>query len=376
MQYEPTLESVSKHTLPAWYDDAKFGIFIHWTPSCIPAFAPVHEDIASLIATEGEAGLFANSPYAEWYLNSLQIPGSPAAKHHAETWGANYSYDNFVARFNETIMDWEPSVWGDLFERACARYVVLVTKHHDGFTLFQSPTRNPHKPQWRASRDIVAELSEEVRARNLRMGLYYSGLIDWSFYHAPITDFLSLMASGSPDQAYANYVEAHYRELIDRFQPDILWNDIGYPARSDVFALFADYYNDIPDGAVNDRWLQTPNWLRAMITWSVTRPLARKLLSRGNRGGGIEPPRPPHSDYATPEYTVKKDISARKWECVRGIGKSFGYNAEERPEDYLGEAELIHLFVDIVSKNGNLLLNIGPKPDGTVPAIQVERLEA
>ena len=271
MQYEPTLESLSKHTLPAWYDNAKFGIFIHWTPSCIPAFAPVHEDIASLYAKQGEKGVFANSPYAEWYLNSLQIPGSPAARHHVETWGAHYPYDNFVARFNETIMDWQPSIWGDLFERARAQYVVLVTKHHDGFTLFQSATRNPHKPQWRASRDIVAELTGEVRARNLRMGLYYSGLIDWSFYHEPITDFLSLMASGSPDKTYANYVEAHYRELIDRFNPDILWNDIGYPARSDIFALFADYYNEIPEGVVNDRWLQTPNWLRAMIKWPPSR---------------------------------------------------------------------------------------------------------
>lgn len=376
MPYSPTLQSVSKHRVPDWYNDAKFGIFIHWSPSCIPAFAPVHQDMANLLAKHGEEAMFANTPYAEWYPNSLLIPDSPAARHHAKTYGSDYPYDNFAAQFNETIKAWQPSHWGELFERIHARYVVLVTKHHDGFTLFQSKTPNPHKAGWSASRDVVAELTREVRARNLKMGLYYSGLIDWSFYQKPITDFLSLIASGSPNQDYADYVDAHYRELIDKFEPDVLWNDIGYPSRSNVFALFADYYNRIPAGVVNDRWLQIPGWLRVLINWAPTRGLLKWLLARRTKGSGIEPPKPPHSDYATPEYTVKEDISARKWECVRGIGKSFGYNAEERPEDHLGEAELIHMLVDIVSKNGNLLLNIGPMPDGTIPDIQIQRLEA
>lgn len=376
MTYESTLASVARHPLPDWYEDAKFGIFIHWSLSCIPAYAPVRQDMAELLQHGGERAMFANTPYAEWYLNSVKLEGSPAQQHHLATYGHAHDYAAFAAEFNAAISAWQPAGWAELFSAAHARYVVLVTKHHDGFTLFNSDTPHPTKPNWTSSRDIVAELTPEVRARGMRMGLYYSGSIDWSFYHPPIEDFLSLALGGSTEPAYAEYVDAHYRELIDKYQPSVLWNDIGYPPGANVYDLFAHYYNTVPEGVVNDRWIQVPARGRWFFRLKPVRKAVSFLLGRRSAAAGIEPPAPPHSDYATPEYTVKSEISPRKWECVRGIGKSFGFNAEESPEDYLSTEELVHLLIDIVSKNGNLLLNVGPMRDGTIPPIQVERLRS
>ncbi|MCB1685606.1 MAG: alpha-L-fucosidase, partial [Pseudomonadales bacterium] len=366
----------ARHPLPAWYEDAKFGIFIHWSLSCIPAYAPIEKNLAELLEKGGERAMFANTPYAEWYLNSIRLDGSPAQRHHLSTYGRDHDYAAFAEEFNAAIRDWQPAQWAELFSQAQARYVVLVTKHHDGFTLFNSDTPHPTKPNWTASRDILAELAPEVRAHGMRMGLYYSGSIDWSFFHPPIEDFLSLALGGSTDPEYVAYVDAHYRELIDKYRPSVLWNDIGYPPGTNLYDLFAYYYNTVPEGVINDRWIQVPAWNRWFFRLGPVRKLVSYLIRRRGPAAGIEPPAPPHSDFATPEYTVREEISARKWECVRGIGKSFGFNAEESAEDYLTADELVHMLIDIVSKNGNLLLNVGPMRDGTIPPLQVDRLRS
>ena len=154
---------------------------------------------------------------------------------------------------------------------------------------------------------------------------------------------------------FVEYSLAHWRELIDRYQPSIMWNDIGYPAAADLGELFSYYYNSVPDGVINDRFTQERN------------PLPKE-------GEPLMTPRGPHFDYITPEYATFDEIQDLKWECCRGIGHSFGYSRVEGDEQLLAEDELIHMFVDIVSKNGNLLLNVGPKADGTIPANQAERL--
>jgi len=377
MKFEPTLESVSKHEVPTWYHDAKFGIFIHWSLSSVPAYAPVDKDLAALLKEEGELAMYSHTPYAEWYQNSLLLEGSPVQQHHLKTYGKDYPYDNFAEEFNKSIEAWKPDEWVDLFEEIQAQYVVLVAKHHDGFTLFQSDTPHPTKRKWQASRDIVKELTEKVKARGIKMGLYYSGSLDWTFANEPISDFRSLALNGSTDPVYVDYVDKHFRELVDKYQPSVLWNDIGYPPRTNVFDLFAHYYNTVPEGVINDRWIQIPARGRWIFRLSLVKKFISWLIRRAKPSSeGIEPPRPPHSDYSTPEYTVKEHISKRKWECVRGIGKSFGYNAEEKESDFLTGDELIHMLIDIVSKNGNLLLNIGPKKDGSIPDVQIDRLKS
>jgi len=204
------------------------------------------------------------------------------------------------------------------------------------------------------------------------MGFYYSGALDWSFNEVPITDAVSFLLNGPTRREYVEYVNYHFRELIDKYEPAILWNDIGYPPGTNVNKLFAYFYNKTPDGLVNDRWLQFPRKIRGIVkSWPV-RNIIEFIAGIVIRKQGIEQKKPPHSDYATPEYTSRENISERKWESVRGIGNSFGYNRMETESEYLDADEAVRMLVDIVSKNGNLLLNIGPMADGTIPDGQLE----
>jgi alpha-L-fucosidase len=140
--------------LPRWFDEAKLGIFVHWTPASVPAWAPVGPSPFELAATHGWDRAFSHSPYVEWYQNALAIPGSPVAEHPRATYG-DLRYDAFVRRFADLHTAWQPAPWADLFAAAGARYVVLVTKHHDGFLLWPSATPNPHLPTVTAGTPVV-----------------------------------------------------------------------------------------------------------------------------------------------------------------------------------------------------------------------------
>jgi alpha-L-fucosidase len=183
------------------------------------------------------------------------------------------------------------------------------------------------------------------------MGFYYSGGIDWLTHDQVIADPKDFVRAIPPGEAYREYATAHWKELIDRHTPCSMWNDIAFPGPAEkIEELFAYYYERVPDGVVNDRW--------------------RMVLGPE----GLEPALP--HDVRTPEYTKVADITEKKWESVRGIGNSFGWNRQEGPEEYLSAKELVQSFVDIVSKNGNLLINVGPRADGSIPGIQMERLRA
>ena len=349
MAYQPTLESLATHPVPDWFHDAKFGIFVHWSVSSIPAFAPPNKQgigAVDLGNPEGVAWMFKHTPYAEWYWNATNIDGSPAQRHHRETYGADYAYENFVPQFMQQARGCDLDAWADLFARAGARYVVLVTKHHDGFLLWPSAHPNPYRRAWQSERDFVGELTRAVRARGMRMGLYYSGGIDWTFHGLPIDSLASFLDAIPQSPEYAAYADVHWRELIERYEPAVLWNDIGYPERAEPARLFADYYNRMPDGVVNNRF----------------------MLGAGEGGQ--------HHDFVTQEYAVLDRILETKWESTRGIGGSFGFNRAE-PEDYLLTAEeIVHMIADVTSKNGNLLLNVGPTANGLVPWAQASRLLA
>ena len=339
--YAPTVASLATHPLPAWFSDAKLGVFIHWGLYSVPGWATTtHPTLPEVMAKNLWQDWFRNNAYAEWYENSLKVPGSATQAYHATAWPGK-TYRDFQPLFEQAVQRWDPGAWAKLFKRVGAQYVVLTTKHHDGYTLWPSREKNPQRADWQSRRDIVGELSEAVRQQGLRMGLYYSGGLDWTFNPAPITDFPTLISNIPQDSAYAAYAEAQWRELIERYRPAVLWNDIGFPARADQKRLFADYYNAVPDGVINERF---------------------NLL------------KPEVFDFTTPEYAVIDTINPKKWEATRGIGGSFGFNRAEDAAQFLSVNDLVDSFIDIVSKNGNLLLNVGPEADGTIPAGQLDRL--
>jgi alpha-L-fucosidase len=371
--YQPTLESVKTHPLPDWYAEAKFGIFIHWGLYSVPAFAPrLSRDINTLLASGANMG---SSPYAEWYQNSMRVPGSPTHKHHLEKYGQDFSYEQFAPLFKQQTQAWQPDSWADLFQRAGARYVVLTSKHHDGFLLWPSDNPNPRRSGYQSQRDLVGELTQCVQERGMRMGLYYSSLLDWTFTERPIRRLGDLMTIFPTSLEYQAYSERHWLELIDRYRPWILWGDIGYPPRGNLAKIFSYFYNCQPEGVVNDRWMQLPGFLANPVGGYLLDQIMKWVFRQMSQSGRPTQPRVPHFDFATTEYSHIQEIAHFKWEACRGIGKSFGYNQFETENDYAHAPDLIRLLVEIVSTNGNLLLNVGPCADGSIHPAQVGVLE-
>lgn len=358
-RYQPSWASLNHHVCPKWFEDAKLGIFIHYGLYSVPAWAPTVK-----LTKKGEidwrkfrpdlSDWFANDPYAEWYMNTMRIKGSPTWRHHMQTYGKDFGYLDFVPVFNEEVKKWDPDEWAELFRDIGARYVVPTTRHHDGFRLWPSDIRNPHRrpDQQGTKRDVIGELASAVRKQGLHLGIYFSGGLDWSFTKTPILTIQGLNDHIPQSEEYGRYVLALLEELIHRYEPDDIWNDIAYPKTGHVRQLLADYYNLVPDAAIDDRF--------------------RSLVQRPNEHVGLASLG--HADYTTPEGVWSNKIVEEKWESCHALGTSFGYNQNEGPGDMLSADQLVAMFVDIVSKNGNLLLDIGPKADGSISELQLSRV--
>ena len=334
-RYKGNWNSVNTHTVPKWYEDCKFGIFIHWGIYSVPAFAPHTWELGEVDSKEW----FADNPYAEWYYNSLNIGKGPTYEHHMEKYGKDFKYEDFIPMWKAE--NWDPKQWAEIFKEAGAEYVVLTTKHHDGFCLFPSKYTHFNSVEMGPKRNITGELTEAVRDAGIRMGLYYSGLIDWQYANDPIFEDDDLFGTASPTFAYADYSYNQMNELVDDYAPSVFWNDIGWPKQSEEMMPYflAHYYNKVPEGVVNDRFNDR------------------------------------YHDFLTKEYKSGSVNRKEKWEMCRGMGLSFGYNANEGDDKLISVPDLISLLVGTVANNGNLLLNIGPKADGTIPEEQVKRLK-
>lgn len=372
MRLKPTKEALDKRQLPKWYDDAKFGIFIHWSLFSVPAYAPFDgRNLAELMQTQGLAYAMKHSPYAEWYLNALRIDGSPTQKYHYEKYGEDFSYFHFQKAFEEQAANLDMEEWAESFYRYGAKYVVIVTKHHDGYCLWPSRHKNPLDSGYQSQRDLVGELAKAVRAKGMRFGVYYSGLLDWTFKKYPIDSDEAFLRQRIAPPEYTAYSLAHIYELIERYQPEVLFNDIGYPGGTDLNQLFADYYDSVPEGVINNRWRQVvlpegsdeASEIKKMLAQTGSHSMEENMLDFGN-----------HCDYVTPEYIDVEEIQKKKFEATRGIGLSFGYNQMETEAEMLSSFELLCMLIDLVSKNGNLLINVGPMADGTIPAMQQKPL--
>lgn len=333
--YQPTWASIDARPTPSWFTNDKFGIFIHWGVYSVPAYAPV---IPGKLA------------YAEWYWKQM-VEGrdNPKANEiekgtwefHKRVYGADYPYQDFAPLFRAELFD--PEHWASVLAGSGARYVALTSKHHEGFALW--PSREASATWGRAwnavetgpKRDLLGDLSEAVRNKNLRMGYYYS-LYEW---------FNPLWLYDKP-----RYVREHmfpqFKDLVTRYKPSLIFSDGEWEMTSSEWhsaELLAWLFNESPvrdEVVVNDRW------------GSDTRHK--------------------HGGYWTTEYASGMSGQDHPWEENRGMGVSFGLNRAEVLDGYRTARELVVLLSDTVSRGGNLLLDIGPAADGTIPVIMEERL--
>ena len=361
--YQPDPESLAAHPVPAWFGEAKLGVLIHWGLYSVPAWAPLTGHITDLLRDRfGETCKL--SPYAEWYENSLRFPDGPTAAHHAQAW-PGWAYADFRGPFEAALERWRPEPWAELFAEAGVRYVVPVTKHHDGFTLWPSGAETPLRGRWSAPRDVVGELAAACRAGGQRFGVYYSGGLDWSFDARPVANLGEMLASVPTSVAYRRHVLTHYGELIERYDPDLLWNDIAYPDAGDLWGLLAGFYGGREDRLVNDRFGPAgPLQARLQDPDALARFNARMAERMTEPGLAFAPAPPPVFDYRTPEYAGFADIQPEPWECVRGLSSSFGFKRND--PDRLDGPAVIRLLADVVSRNGNLLLGVGPDAEGRI----------
>lgn len=342
--YEPTVESLNSHPTPRWFEDDKFGIFIHWGAYSVPAWGP-------------------RGSYAEWYWNYLNSPGSPTNAHHRDTYGTDADYDDFIGQWKAEKYD--PEDWVELFKDAGAKYFVLTSKHHEGLALYDSAVSGRDTVDLGPKRDLAGELFAAARrpgqGEQLKAGFYYS-LYEWfnpSYTGRPVTNpytGATVPYTGAPavGDYVGDYMAPQMRELIDRYDPDVLWCDGQWEKPASYWKtapVLADYYNK-----------------------AKNRPRPKEVAVANRckiETGALDST---ELDFQTPEYTVKPDIDPNKWEASRGIAHSYGYNQNEPEEDHLTSDELVDSLIDIVSKNGNLLLDVGPRADGTIPEIQRQRL--
>jgi len=331
---------VQDHSLSAWARDATFGIFIHWGAYSVPAWA---EPTGAWGAVPPE-DWFAHNAYAEWYANTIRIEGSPAAQHHLAEFGG-IPYVELLDIWRADSFD--PVDWARLFRSAGADYVVPVTKHHDGIALWDAPGAGDMSTIERGPRrDLIGPLAEAVRGEGLRFGVYYSGGLDWHVTdHPPLTSMAHVEDFRPVDAAYSEYATSHVRDLIERYEPCVVWNDINWPDAGQhdgtLDDLRAYYRSVVPDGIVNDRW-------------------GRMDLA----------------DYRTSEYAFDATNELGSgWEHCRGLGYSFGYNRVEDASLTLSPRELAKVYADVVSRGGRLLLNVGPDAYGRIPEVQRRTLE-
>lgn len=325
-------------TPPQWYRDAKLGVFIHWGIFSVPAWAETHDGRVPV------EHAFTHHRYAEWYGNTVRIPESPARAQHVARYGEGTTYEDLADLWHPDGFAADQLITAVL--RSGARYVVPVAKHHDGFCLWDTATTDFKATRRGPGRDLIQELADATRAAGARFGVYFSGALDWHVSDfPPIRSERDLFLLRRNDTSFARHAAAQLDELIDTFRPAVLWNDIEWPdgGKGDddfaVAALWRRYLAAVPDGVVNDRW-------------------------------GV-----PAHGLLTREYIDVDTIQAEVWESTRGLGQSFGHNAAEDESHSLSPTDLIRHFVDVVANNGNLLINVGPRADGSVPELQQRALD-
>ena len=328
-QYQPNWESLQAYEAPEWFKDAKLGIFIHWGVYAVPAFD--------------------NEWYPRFmYRDEVSRKGANYFAHHSAQFGhpGQFGYKDFIPMFKAE--KWDPAAWVDLFRKAGARYVVPVAEHHDGFPMYDCSFTNWNAAQMGPCRDTVAELGAEVRKAGLKFGVSSHRAHNWRYYTFSEAfdnsnpDYHGLYGIPHPEEAPVSYEfildwYARTRELIEKFSPDVLWFDFGWhrdefePWRPRVAAY---YYNHA-----------LAHGYEPVLQYKDKFPDGTAVLDIER--GKLDDIRP---DY----WQTDTSVSYKSWSYIKG-------------DEFRTVTSVVHDLVDIVSKNGNLLLNIGPRADGTIP---------
>jgi alpha-L-fucosidase len=333
-RYQATWESLKKYQTPDWFRDAKFGIFIHWGVYSVPAFG------------------------SEWYPRQMYQQGSDEFKHHVATYGpqSKFGYKDFIPMFKAEKFD--PQQWVALFKQAGAKYVVPVAEHHDGFAMYKTAYSKWNAVEMGPKRDVIGELAAEIKKQGLVFGLSSHRIEHWFFmnggrkFESDVMDGKNEDLYGpareeneTPSPEYMNDWLLRNTELVNNYQPQLFWFDwwIEQPAMDPYRKSFAaSYYNK-------------------GLEW--------------NKGVVIN-----YKNISYPDGTAVLDLERGKlagirqlaWQTDDAIGNnSWGYAAGNTFKD---AKYVITNLVDIVSKNGNLLLNIGPRSDGTITDEETQTL--
>lgn len=342
--FQADWNSLAAYRAPDWFNDAKFGIFLHWGVYSVPAFAN------------------------EWYSRNMYVKGSPAYEYHAAVYGAQskFGYKDFIPLFKAENFD--ANAWVDLFVQAGARYVVPVAEHCDGFAMYDSDFTAWDAAKMGPKRDIVGELAKATRARGLRFGVSSHRAEHWWWYNegtqydSDVNDARyaglygpaaprTLPADSSaaepnpshlerwlpPSQAFLEDWLARGTELVDKYHPDFMYFDwwISQPAFAPYLQKMAAYYYD--ESAAHK---QTP-----VLTYK-------------------QEAFPPNTAVLDIERGKLDTLRLQPWQSDTSVSiKSWGY---VKDDEYRTAGSLLDDLIDVVSKNGNLLLNVGPRSDGTI----------
>lgn len=341
--FAPAWSSLEKFTTPDWYQDAKFGIFIHWGLYSVPAFDN------------------------EWYPRNMYKKGEKAYEHHLQTFGpqSRFGYKDFIPLFKAEKFD--PTAWAALFKASGAKYVVPVAEHHDGFPMYASDFTEWSAARMGPRRDVVGELAKAVRAQGLTFGVSSHRVEHWWFFdqgktfdsdvrdpkfdpfYGPAVDQKTSEAGTTPpSKAFLDDWLARTAELVDKYQPQLIWFDwwIAQPAVHAHLQQFAAFYYN--RGAA---------WGKGVA------------INYKKHGGESFPDTAGVLDIERGQLAAIRPLF---WQTDTAVSKtSWGYVTNH---DYKTVDSLVDDLVDIVSKNGCLLLNIGPRPDGTIPEVEQQML--
>lgn len=324
-RFTPDWESLDARPLPSWYDEAKLGIFIHWGVFSVPGFG---------------------SEWFWWHWQGQQPPDQSCVNYMTKNYPPGFSYPEFAPQFHAQFFD--PEEWADIFKASGAKYVVLTAKHHEGFTNWASPNSwNWNSVDTGPKRDLVGDLGDAVRKRSLHYGLYNS-LYEW--FH-PL--YLYDKKNGFKTQEFVmRKLLPEIYNMVVRYRPELIWSDGDWEAPDTYWnstELLAWLYNDSPVKhtiVTNDRW-----------------------------GAGCACK---HGGYYNCEdkYTPGK-LPEHKWEkCTSVDTLSWGYRRNMKMKELMDLPTIIKDLVQTVALGGNYLLNVGPTPDGMIPAVFEERLRS